>query len=106
MIEFEIDVFILQVFQHRMMTEYNVEVQLEPLGYSTARWVAGGWPAVEKAGKLYNCATVKDWVRSRTELLAVLLDHVLLSNVLKLSQWNNALLDRRGIPLLMCIVVN
>lgn len=50
-----------EVFQHRMMTEYNVEVQLEPLGYSTARWVAGGWPAVEKAGKLYNCATVKDW---------------------------------------------
>lgn len=45
-----------------MMSEYGVEVQLEPLGYSIARWVSGGWPAIEKAGKLYNCATVKDWV--------------------------------------------
>ncbi|KAI5066145.1 hypothetical protein GOP47_0018769 [Adiantum capillus-veneris] len=50
-----------EVLQYRMSSEYGVEVQLEPLGYSVARWVTGGWPAIQKAGKLYNCATVKDW---------------------------------------------
>ena len=25
-----------------------------------ARWVAGGWEAVDKAGKLFNAAVVKD----------------------------------------------
>ena len=47
-----------------MLSEYGVEIQLEPLGYSVARWVMDGWSAIEKSGKLYNCATVKDWVRS------------------------------------------
>ncbi|MCO5578799.1 hypothetical protein L7F22_032645 [Adiantum nelumboides] len=50
-----------EVLQYRMSSEYGVEVQLEPLGYSVARWVTGGWPSIQKAGKLYNCATVKDW---------------------------------------------
>jgi peptide chain release factor 3 len=53
-----------QVLQYRMLSEYGVEIQLEPLGYSVARWVMAGWPAIEKCGKLYNCATVKDWVRN------------------------------------------
>ncbi|CAM6105958.1 unnamed protein product [Calypogeia fissa] len=53
-----------EVVQYRMASEYNVETQLEPLGYSVARWVAGGWPALDKVGRLYNCATVKDqWGR-------------------------------------------
>ncbi|KAH7432560.1 hypothetical protein KP509_07G027900 [Ceratopteris richardii] len=50
-----------EVLQYRMLSEYGVEVQLEPLGYSVARWVTGGWPALQRVGKLYNCATVKDW---------------------------------------------
>lgn len=45
-----------------MQAEYNVETQLEPLGFSVARWVSGGWSALEKVGKIYNCATVKDRV--------------------------------------------
>ncbi|GLJ18284.1 hypothetical protein SUGI_0323340 [Cryptomeria japonica] len=49
-----------EVLEYRMIHEYGVEVRLEPLDFSVARWVAGGWPAVEKVGKLYNCAVVKD----------------------------------------------
>lgn len=53
-----------EVFEYRMAHEYGVETNLEPLGFSVARWVAGGWTALEKAGKLYNCVTVKDmWER-------------------------------------------
>jgi peptide chain release factor 3 len=37
---------------------------LEPLGYSVARWVLDGWPALEKAGRLFNTMVVKDnWDR-------------------------------------------
>eukprot|EP00897_Mesotaenium_endlicherianum_P005399 jgi/Mesen1/4888/ME000244S04066 len=50
----------VQVVQYRMQSEYGVETTLEPLGYCVARWVAGGWPALDKVGRLYNCATVKD----------------------------------------------
>jgi hypothetical protein len=46
-----------------MQSEYGVETQLEPLSFSVARWVTGGWPALEKVGRIYNCATVKDQVR-------------------------------------------
>jgi hypothetical protein len=52
-----------QVVQYRMQSEYGVETQLEPLSFSVARWVTGGWPALEKVGRIYNCATVKDQVR-------------------------------------------
>jgi peptide chain release factor 3 len=53
-----------EVVQFRLLTEYGVETQLEPLGYSLARWVAGGWPALEKAGRIFNTLTVKDnWER-------------------------------------------
>jgi len=52
------------VVQFRMENEYNVETQLELLPYSVARWVAGGWEALEKAGRLFNTITVKDsWGR-------------------------------------------
>ncbi|EFJ24122.1 hypothetical protein SELMODRAFT_174352 [Selaginella moellendorffii] len=53
-----------EVVQYRMLNEYGIETKLEPLGYSVARWVTGGWPAIEKAGRLYNCMVVKDqWGR-------------------------------------------
>lgn len=53
-----------EVVQYRLQAEYGVETVLEPLGYSVARWVDGGWPALERAGRLFNCATVKDqWGR-------------------------------------------
>lgn len=53
-----------EVVQFRMQSEYGVETRLEPLPYSIARWVAGGWPALEKAGRLFNTLTVKDaWNR-------------------------------------------
>ncbi len=49
-----------EVVQFRMQNEYGVETLLEPLGYSVARWVAGGWEALEKVGRLFNTVTVKD----------------------------------------------
>ena len=51
-----------EVVQYRMEAEYGVETGLEPLGFSTARWVEGGWEAVEKLGRMFNCTTVKDQV--------------------------------------------
>ncbi|NJN22525.1 MAG: peptide chain release factor 3 [Leptolyngbya sp. RL_3_1] len=53
-----------EVVQFRLQNEYNVETRLEPLPYSVARWVDGGWEALEKAGRLFNTVTVKDsWNR-------------------------------------------
>ena len=53
-----------EVVQFRMLNEYGVETMLEPLGYSVARWVTGGWDALQKAGRLFNTLTVKDnWGR-------------------------------------------
>ncbi|NEQ29517.1 MAG: peptide chain release factor 3 [Leptolyngbya sp. SIO4C5] len=53
-----------EVVQFRLKNEYNVETLLEPLGFSLARWVDGGWEALEKVGRLFNTATVKDsWGR-------------------------------------------
>lgn len=49
-----------EVVQFRLQNEYGVETRLEPLGYSVARWVVGGWPALEKVGRLFNTITVKD----------------------------------------------
>jgi peptide chain release factor 3 len=49
-----------EVVQFRMLSEYGVETKLEPLPYSVARWVEGGWEAIEKVGKLFNTTTVKD----------------------------------------------
>ncbi|MDB4484711.1 MAG: peptide chain release factor 3 [Parasynechococcus sp.] len=54
----------LEVVQHRLEHEYGVETRLEPLGYQVARWVAGGWPELEKLGRIFNCKTVRDaWNR-------------------------------------------
>jgi peptide chain release factor 3 len=53
-----------EVVQFRLRNEYGVETNLDPLGYSVARWVVDGWPALEKAGKLFNTMVVKDnWER-------------------------------------------
>lgn len=53
-----------EVVQERMRTEYGVDTLLDPLPYAVARWVLGGWPAVEKAGRIFNALTVKDaWGR-------------------------------------------
>jgi peptide chain release factor 3 len=54
----------LEVVQYRLQNEYGVQTRLEPLGFSVARWVLGGWPALETVGRLFNCKTVRDsWNR-------------------------------------------
>ncbi len=53
-----------EVVQFRLSNEYNVETSLEALPYSVARWVGGGWEALEKSGRIFNTMTVKDaWER-------------------------------------------
>lgn len=49
-----------EVVQFRLINEYGVETQLELLPYSVARWVTGGWDALEKAGRLFNVFVAKD----------------------------------------------
>jgi peptide chain release factor 3 len=54
----------LEVVQYRLEHEYGVSTRLEPMEFSLARWVRGGWPALERAGRLFNCRTVRDsWDR-------------------------------------------
>ena len=54
----------LEVVQHRLSNEYGVETLLEPMGYQVARWVDGGWPALDEIGRIFNCKTVQDaWQR-------------------------------------------
>ncbi|MEL6912528.1 MAG: peptide chain release factor 3 [Cyanobacteria bacterium J06598_4] len=54
----------IEVVQFRLQNEYNVETRVEPLPYSVARWVHGGWDALEKAGRIFNAISVKDnWGR-------------------------------------------
>jgi peptide chain release factor 3 len=54
----------LEVVQYRLENEYGVTSRLEPLEFSVARWVSGGWPALERVGRLFNCKTVRDaWDR-------------------------------------------
>ena len=56
-----------EVVQARLKNEYGVESIMEPLSYTLARWVDGGWDAVEKAdadGKLFGIMIVQDrWGR-------------------------------------------
>ncbi|MEO1401138.1 MAG: peptide chain release factor 3 [Cyanobacteria bacterium J06635_1] len=49
-----------EVVQFRLKNEYNVDALVDMLPYSVARWVSGGWEALEKAGRLFNTVTVKD----------------------------------------------
>ena len=54
----------LEVVQYRLENEYGVQTRLEPLGFTVARWVAGGWPALDAVGRIFNCKTVRDaWNR-------------------------------------------
>ena len=54
----------LEVVQYRLEHEYGVQTRIEPLGFSVARWVVGGWPALEVVGRIFNCKTVRDaWNR-------------------------------------------
>lgn len=54
----------LEVVQYRLEHEYGVATRLEPLDFSVARWVSGGWPALERVGRIFNCKTVRDcWDR-------------------------------------------
>jgi peptide chain release factor 3 len=54
----------LEVVQYRLENEYGVKTRLEPLEFSVARWVPGGWSALERVGRLFNCKTVRDaWDR-------------------------------------------
>jgi len=54
----------LEVVQYRLEHEYGVQTRIEPLGFSVARWVSGGWPALEQVGRIFNCKTVRDaWDR-------------------------------------------
>jgi peptide chain release factor 3 len=54
----------LEVVQYRLENEYGVKTRLEPLEFAVARWVCGGWPALERVGRLFNCKTVRDaWDR-------------------------------------------
>jgi peptide chain release factor 3 len=53
-----------EVVQFRLQNEYGVETLLDLLPYTVARWVTGGWEAVQKVGRLFNTVTVKDnWGR-------------------------------------------
>ncbi|GAB5361371.1 hypothetical protein AAMO2058_000707800 [Amorphochlora amoebiformis] len=52
------------VVQARLETEYKAESSLEPLPYTVARWVTGGWEALEECEPLYNVFVAKDrWNR-------------------------------------------
>jgi peptide chain release factor 3 len=54
----------LEVVQYRLEHEYGVSTRLEPMEFTLARWVSGGWPALERVGRLFNCRTVRDsWDR-------------------------------------------
>jgi len=54
----------LEVVQYRLEHEYGVKTRLEPMGFAVARWVVGGWPALEAVGRIFNCKTVRDaWNR-------------------------------------------
>ena len=54
----------LEVVLYRLENEYGVKSRLEPLDFTVARWVSGGWAALEAVGRIFNCKTVRDpWDR-------------------------------------------
>lgn len=53
-----------EVVQYRLQTEYNVESRLEPLSYTVARWIEGGWDVAHDFTGLYGAEVVRDsWDR-------------------------------------------
>ncbi|MBD1824007.1 peptide chain release factor 3 [Cyanobacteria bacterium FACHB-DQ100] len=54
----------MEVVQFRLQNEYGVETTVEYLPYTVARWVDGGWEALQKVGRIFNTLAVKDsWER-------------------------------------------
>jgi peptide chain release factor 3 len=54
----------LEVVQFRLLNEYGVETTVDWLPYTVARWVDGGWEALDAVGRIFNTMTVKDsWGR-------------------------------------------
>ncbi len=54
----------LEVVQYRLENEYGVKTRIEPMEFTVARWVTGGWPALEQVGRIFNCKIVRDpWDR-------------------------------------------
>jgi peptide chain release factor 3 len=49
-----------EVVQFRLNSEYGVETRLEPLPFTGARWVSGGWDALRRAERLYEVYTAQD----------------------------------------------
>ena len=49
-----------EVVQARMKAGVRVETTLENLPFAVARWVVGGWDAVDAAGRIFNAQCVKD----------------------------------------------
>lgn len=43
-----------------LQAEYGVDTTLEPLSYTVARWVKGGWEALQGVGRLFNTSVMKD----------------------------------------------
>ncbi|MFT9847204.1 peptide chain release factor 3 [Aneurinibacillus sp. REN35] len=62
----------LEVFEHRMRGEYGVEVEIQPLGYSLARWVKGNKKEHELNLIQYGGSLT---VRDREGRLVVLLEN-------------------------------
>jgi peptide chain release factor 3 len=54
----------MEVVQFRLQNEYGVETMVDYLPYTVARWVHGGWDALQKVGRVFNTLVVKDsWER-------------------------------------------
>lgn len=49
-----------EVVQFRLQNEYGVETRLDPLNYTVARWIEGGWDVANTLDSLYSAEIVKD----------------------------------------------
>ena len=52
-----------EVVQARLINEYNVQSDLEPISFTMTRWADRGWDAVNKAdadGKIFGIMVVQD----------------------------------------------
>jgi peptide chain release factor 3 len=49
-----------EVVQYRLESEYDVDTTLEPLPYTIARWVVGGWDVLDKDSRWGDNTVVMD----------------------------------------------
>lgn len=49
-----------EVVQYRLASEYGVDAYIEPMNYSAARWVSGGWTSLEKVDRMHGATVAKD----------------------------------------------